>query len=244
MHWVMDSLARQPSQRNQILERIAKFIGGYKPEKILRVAVDGVDGVGKTTFADDLGSVVERIGRPVIRSSVDGFHNPRELRYRRGRSSPEGFYLDSYDYAALRTHLLDPLGPAGSGVYCPAAFDHVTDSRLPAQAHEAAAGSVLILDGLFLHRPELRDSWDFSIFLDAPFEVTIPRGATRGPGWGGSPDPDAPSNRRYVEGQRIYLRDSEPQARANVVIGYSDLAAPVVMAWRGPQPDGAARPNT
>ena len=240
----MDSLARQPSQRIQILERIAKFIRSYKPEKILRVAVDGVDGVGKTTFADDLGSVVERIGRPVIRSSVDGFHNPREFRYRRGRSSPEGFYLDSYDYAALRTHLLDPLGPGGSGVYCPAAFDHVTDSRLPAQAHKAAAGSVLILDGLFLHRQELRDTWDFSIFLDAPFAVTIPRGAARGPGWGGSPDPAAPSNRRYVEGQRIYLRENEPQSRANVVIGYSDLAAPLVMAWRWPPPDSAARPNT
>jgi uridine kinase len=75
------------------------------------MAVDGVDGVGKTTFADRLGVAIERIGRPVIRSSIDGFHNPRELRYRRGRTSPEGFYLDSYDYAALRAHLLDPLGP-------------------------------------------------------------------------------------------------------------------------------------
>ena len=59
----------------------------------------------------------ERIGRPVIRSSIDSFHNPSEFRYRRGRTSPEGFYLDSYDYAALRMHLLDPLGPGGSGIF-------------------------------------------------------------------------------------------------------------------------------
>jgi uridine kinase len=227
-----DSMAHQPDHMDQILQRIAKFIGGCNRERTLRVAVDGVDGVGKTTFADNLGSAVERIGRPVIRSSVDGFHNPREFRYRRDRTSPEGFYLDSYDYAALRAHLLDPLGPGGSGVYCPAVFDHVTDSPVPAQTHLATAGSVLILDGLFLHRQELRDFWDFSIFLDAPFEVTIPRGAARGLGWGGSPDPTAPSNRRYVEGQRLYLRENEPQARANVVIDYSDLAAPVIMAWR------------
>jgi uridine kinase len=123
--------------------------------------------------------------------------------------------LDSYDYAALRTHLIDPLGPGGAGVYCAAVFDHVTDSRLPVRTQMASAGSVLVLDGLFLHRPELRDIWDFSIFLDAPFEVTIPRGAVRGPGWGGSPDPAAPSNRRYVEGQQICLRENAPQARAN-----------------------------
>src|SRR5262245_37708681 len=108
---MIDLTAHRPAQANQILEEIATFIGSYKPEQILRVAVDGVDGVGKTTFADRLGRAVELIGRPVIRSSADAFHNPRELRYRRGRTSPEGFYFDSYDYTALQRHLLDPLGP-------------------------------------------------------------------------------------------------------------------------------------
>jgi len=147
------------------------------------------------------------------------------------RHSPEGFYLDSYDYAALRTHLLDPLAPEGSGRYRSAVYDHVTDSPLRAQEHIAPAGSVLILDGLFLHRQELHDHWDLSIFLEAPFEVTIARVAAREPGWE-STDPDAPSNRRYVEGQRIYLRENQPQNRANVVIDYSDLTAPLVVAWR------------
>jgi len=197
----------------------------------MRVAIDGVDGVGKTTFADKLGNAVAQIGRPAIRSSVDGFHNPRELRYRRGKESPEGFYLDSYDYAALRKYLLDPLSPGGSGAYRSATFDHVTNSPLPVQQHMAAAGSVLILDGLFLHRRELRDCWDLSVFLDAPFEVTIPRCAARGAGWG-SPDPGAPSNRRYVQGQKMYLREDQPRDRANVVIDYSDFAEPRVVAWR------------
>jgi uridine kinase len=229
---MVDLTAHRPAQTNQILEEIATYIGCYKPEQILRIAVDGVDGVGKTTFADQLGRAVELIGRPVIRSSIDGFHNPRELRYRRGRTSPEGFYFDSYDYAALRRYLLDPLGPGGSGEYRSAVFDHVTDSPVPVQTHAAPPGAALILDGLFLHREELRDAWDFSIFLDAPFEITIPRGAARGPGWAGSPDLTAPSNRRYIEGQQIYLRQDQPQARANVVIDYSDLTVPVVIAWR------------
>jgi uridine kinase len=217
------------SQFESIIEKLATLISFYKKEQMIRVAVDGVDGVGKTTFADQLGSTVARIGRPTIRSSVDGFHNPRELRYRRGKSSPEGFYLDSYDYAALRTHLLDPLAPGGSGVYRAEIFDHVTDAPLPVQEDLASAGSALILDGLFLHRQELRDHWDLSIFLAAPFDVTVARCAARG---GGSPDPFAESNRRYVEGQRIYLREAQPQNRASVVIDYSDFAAPRIVAWR------------
>ena len=228
---VIGTISHQPGQIDAIIEKLATLIRSYKTERIIRIAVDGVDGVGKTIFADKLGSAIAGMGRPIIRSSVDGFHNPRELRYRRGKTSPEGFYLDSYDYAALRTHLLDPLAPEGSGRYRSAVYDHVTDSPLRAQEHIAPAGSVLILDGLFLHRQELHDHWDLSIFLEAPFEVTIARVAAREPGWE-STDPDAPSNRRYVEGQRIYLRENQPQNRANVVIDYSDLTAPLVVAWR------------
>src|SRR5262245_44466337 len=68
---MIDLTAHRPARTNQILEEIATYIGCYKPKQILRVAVDGVDGVGKTTFADRLGRAVELIGRPVIRSSVD-----------------------------------------------------------------------------------------------------------------------------------------------------------------------------
>jgi uridine kinase len=219
--------------QSKLVEKIANFIRHHKPALILRVGVDGVDGVGKTVFADMLGRAIEAQGRPVIRASVDGFHNPCKERYRRGRASPEGFYLDSYDYAGLKTVLLDPLGPGGSRTYCSAIFDHFTDSPLPVRTSVADHSSVLVFDGIFLHRAELRDIWDLSIFLDAPFEVTIPRGARRGPGWG-SPDVHAPSNQRYLEGQRLYLRESEPQKLANFVIDYSDLANAIVVSRRCP----------
>lgn len=72
-----------------------------------------MDGAGKTVFADELAAVLESRRLAVIRASVDGFHNPSSIRYGRGRSSPDGFYRDSYDYDALRTFLLDPLAVHG-----------------------------------------------------------------------------------------------------------------------------------
>ncbi len=50
----------------------------------------------------------------------------------------------------------------------------------------AGAGAVAVVDGLFLHRPELAGLWDFTIFLEVPFEVTAARMAERD---GSSPDP-------------------------------------------------------
>ncbi|WP_210291531.1 uridine kinase [Tardiphaga robiniae] len=187
-----------------LIAEIAEFIRHHATGSILRVGIDGVDGVGKTVFADTLARVIGTLGRPVIRASVDSFHNTREIRYRQGKTSPHGFYADSYNYVELRKVLLDPLGPGGSRVYCPAIFDHTVNAPVAACWSIADPDAVLVFDGIFLHRPELRDVWNLSIFLDAPF-ATIPRGAGRGPGYG-SADVDAASNRRYIEGQRLYPR--------------------------------------
>jgi pantothenate kinase len=124
-------------ERQRVLNTVARHIARLSADPVVRVGIDGVDGAGKTTFADELADILRTSGRPVIRASVDGFHNPKQLRYQRGRSSPNGYFEDSYNYAALKALLLDPLSPGGSGRYCVAVFDHSTD--LPVSALEKEA---------------------------------------------------------------------------------------------------------
>ena len=116
-------------------------------------------------------------------------------------------------------------------MYRRAAFDVDSDKVLHAPEERALPDSVLIFDGMFLHRAELQKVWDFSIFLTVPFSISIPRGASRGPGWG-SPDPAAESNRRYIEGQKLYLSECQPESLATVVVNNSDLAAPYIVCGR------------
>lgn len=189
------------------------------------VAVDGVDGAGKTVLADELAAELRRRDLSVVRVSVDGFHNPAEVRYRRGRGDPEGFFRDSYDYASFVDLVLGPF-TRGSGTYVPAVHDVDAEQPVPAHTLPVPDAAVLVVDGIFLHRDELAGRWDYSIWLEVPFEVSIPRGAARG---FGHPDPSHPSNRRYVEGQRLYIRECDPASRATVVIDNTDLAAPVVL---------------
>jgi uridine kinase len=185
------------SHRGQVLATVADRILRLPPDRPARVGIDGVDGAGKTVFADELAHVLRDASRPVIRASVDGFHQPKAERYRRGRCSPEGYFEDSYDYAALRRVLLDPLGPNGTGRYRAAIFDHAVDMPLSSPEREVLPGSILVFDGIFLHRQELRNCWDISIFLEVAFDVSVARCARRD---GTSPDPAAAANRRYVEG--------------------------------------------
>lgn len=203
----------------QALAPIVERIAALPPPRAV-VAVDGVDGAGKTMFAERLAASVARLGRSVVHASIDGFHNPRAVRYRLGRNSPEGFFRDSYDYECLERQLIEPFR-AGAAKVRTACFDHRRDRPVSAFA-DAAAISVLLIDGIFLHRDELADAWDFSIFLDVPFETTFARMAGRD---GCDPDPEAPANRRYFEDQRIYLRSCQPRDRADAVIDNADFEA-------------------
>ena len=213
-----------------LLNRLAAAIVALHPNRMIRVAIDGVDGAGKTTLADALAPCVAAQGRPTIRASVDDFHRPRALRYARGRYSPDGFYLDSYDYDSFRTLLLDPLGPSGSGRYIAKNFDLDNDRPFDRVAQQAEPASALIIDGIFLHHPELRAYWDLSIFLKVDFEVSLPRGAERGPAFDAT-DAASPANQRYVGGQKRYLGECEPEQRADIVVGYNDLREPKIVKW-------------
>jgi uridine kinase len=215
--------------RQQVLTELAHQIVRLSPHRIIRVAIDGVDGAGKTTFANELADAIRLLRRSVIRASVDGFHNPRAVRYERGRYSPEGYFESSYNYAALKQYLLDPLSPGGCRRYRAAVFDHVTDMPVALDEREALPSSIVLFDGICLHRPELLRYWDASIFLRVDFAVSVVRCAARD---GYPTDPAALANRRYVEAQRTYLRACEPEAKATIVIDNDDLSAPVLIAKR------------
>jgi uridine kinase len=121
--------------------------------------------------------------------------------------------------------LLDPLSPGGHGRYRTAIFDHRQDAPVNTPQAQAAPGDILVFDGIFLHRPELRRHWDYSIFLEVSVAISVQRCAQRD---GGPADPQAPAQRRYVEGQLLYLRTCMPQRHATVVINNDDLDAPSV----------------
>ena len=185
---------------------------------------------GKTTLADELAERLGDRGRPVIRAGIDGFHCPRAIRYRRGPESPDGYYLDSFDLEGLKAALLEPLGPEGSGLlYRPAIFDHRTDTAVHEAAVVADQRAILLFDGVFLLRPELRMYWDFAIVVKTDFAVAIERAIRRDLGLFGSPaEVVRRYETRYVPGQQIYLRECRPEERADIVIDNNDPENPAI----------------
>jgi uridine kinase len=222
--------------RAELVAHVAARVPAAQGADCVRVGVDGVDGAGKTVFAGELAAALDELGRPVVQVSADDWHQVRELRHARGRHSPEGFWLDSYDYPRLRAEVLEPLGPGGSRRYRERGHDLTTDTVLEGSWSLAPPGAVLVLDGLFLQRRELEGCLDFVVWLHVPFAETARRMAVRD----GSPaDPTHPAMRRYVDGQRTYFEQRSPWTLADVVLDNADLAHPRVLdEVRDPRPSG------
>lgn len=194
-----------------------------RPGRPVLVAVDGVDGAGKTTFADELAAVCRATcPGPVVRASVDGFHHPAAHRHALGRTA-EAFWSRSFDHDAFLSLLVDPWRRGPGASFRAAVHDVASDRALDVPADVVPEDGLLVVDGIFLQREELRHAWDLVVFLDVPFEVSVPRMAERD---GSDPDHEAPSQARYVEGQRIYLATCDPRSRADVVVDNTDLQQP------------------
>jgi uridine kinase len=212
--------------RDALLTRVAAEIANTRRAEVTFVSVDGVDGSGKTRFADELAGFLE--WAPVIRATVDGFHNPRAVRYAKGRASPEGFFEDSYNYELMKASLLDPLLTDGSLEYREQAFNHVTDQRVDSPLRKATLPSILLIDGIFLHRPELRNYWHYSIFLHVDRREALRRCNFRDGHPERSNDTDDPVHARYVRGQDLYLARCAPQRLATRVVANNDLDKPYI----------------
>jgi len=166
-------------KRRQVLEQLSTLIVGCRVPHPIGVAIDGPDAAGKTTLADELAGLLERGGNAVIRASIDGFHRPRASRHRRGEYSPDGYFQDSFDYEALRRHLLAPLGPNGDRRYRPRVFDFRSDAAVPDEWSVASGNAILLFDGVFLLRTELNDVWDFRVVVAVEFEEMLRRALVR-----------------------------------------------------------------
>jgi uridine kinase len=106
----------------------------------------------------------------------------------RGELTTRSYYDQSYDYLAFRDLVLRPLGADGNRRVRTAIFDSFHDVPVPEHWQTASENTILIVDGAFLQREELRSKWDYLIWLKADPQTVISRARQRDVAWVGSAD--------------------------------------------------------
>jgi uridine kinase len=172
----------------EVLLPIADWITNLELGHPAHVALDGPSAAGKTTLADVLADIVQSaLHRPVVRASIDDFHRPgHKFRSMRGDWTTQSYYDESYDYLAFRDLVLRPLGPGGNRRVRTAIFDSFRDVPVPEHWQTASENTILIVDGVYLQREQLRSDWDYVIWLKVDAETMISRARQRDIAWVGS----------------------------------------------------------
>ncbi|WP_167043738.1 uridine kinase [Salinibacterium sp. ZJ454] len=206
-----------PAKRDILDALAAEILHNYGKGRAI-VAIDGIDGAGTTEFADDLATAFKRAGHAVFRASIADFQRPRADRYSRGQDSAEGYYRDTFNYSVFRRVLIEPFKMGGSTGFVTRAFDAVRDIQVEPKWLTGPADAILIVDGIFLNRPELRGIWNYSAWLEVPQDVAEQR-LREGDG-------SSAIGERERTGMQLYRADAKPTERAMALIDNSDPEHP------------------
>lgn len=212
-------------KHSELVNGVCEQIESRFESGVFMVAIDGVDAAGKTTLAAVLAEELRNRKYNVIEASMDGFHNPREVRYRMGRDSPEGYYRDSFNIETLKEVLLEPLGKGEA--YRTAVFDYRVDSKTDEKTVSAPVNAILVFEGVFSLRPELVELWDYKIYLDIAVEESISRGVERD--LGEKDEIERKYRVRYLPGQQLFKEESRPYETADIIVDYNDPKNPEIL---------------
>ncbi|MDB5283527.1 MAG: hypothetical protein JWO06_2602 [Bacteroidota bacterium] len=218
------------NETKAVLNTLKEKIFALKKDAPVIIAVDGVDGAGKTFFAQQLKTSIGEEGKDVVLITIDGFHNPKNVRYRQGKDSPSGFYHDSYDYDSFIANVILPFKEGRQ--YITKVFDVEQDKPVVEKPKEVPQNAVLIVEGIFLNRPELSAFWDYSIYLDVSLETSLARNIERSD-IGNDVEQIKEVERkffsRYRPGQEMYILQADPMFKASIVIDNNDYLNPRII---------------
>ena len=202
-----------PERKDTIAALADEILHNYGRGRVV-VAIDGPDGAGTTDFADDVATALRSAGHSAFRASVTDFQRPRAEREARGAHSGEGYYRDSFDYSVLRRVLVEPFRLGGSAAFVTAAFDATRDAQVEPKWLTGPDDAILLIDGVFLNRPELAGLWNYSVWVDVTHEHVA------GPG---SSEAEVA---RQNEAQAIYRKEVGPRTRATAIVDNTDINHP------------------
>jgi uridine kinase len=206
-------------ERAAVLAAIGDALAALERPHPTRVAIDGPDAAGKTTLADELAA---KLQPGAIRVSVDDFLRPRSERSR-DAGSPEAYYHEAFDVELLLDAVLRPLRPGGDRRIRRLTYDYATDTRTELGWEDVSETAVVLSDGVFLQRPELREEWDAVVYVHVSQEETLRRARVRDAKFFGSAaEVESRYRQRYLPAQELYRAGADPRARADIVVDNED----------------------
>ncbi len=146
----------------EIPESLIQEISSHNHQKVFLIAIDGAGGAGKSTAATELAL---KLGNSQI-VHIDDFYKPKEKRV---EITEQTSVHSNFEFERLKQQVLEPLGRITVASY------QTPEGRRA----EIQPSGYVIVEGLGTLGTELRDYFDYKIWIDSQEAVRRERGIER-----------------------------------------------------------------
>lgn len=196
---------------------INKLKGEDISNRVYIVGVDGLGGAGKSTLVNSLKLQLQNENYNSYVLHIDDFIYPKHIRYDLTKEEWHCYYNVQWRYDYLVKEILFPI-KSGEIIDKQIEIYNRDNDEYFTQRVNLVHGSVLILEGIFLQRKELKDYLDFIIYLDVPQEVRLSRVLARDGYIGGLEDIKRKYEKRYFPAEEKYILEYSPIETADFVL--------------------------
>ncbi len=184
------------------LKVLALLEGATVAGRTTLAAIDGLGGAGKSTLAAQIAEEIERSA--VV--SVDDFYRPITASAR-AELGPKDGYDRYFDWKRLRDDVLVLLSRGSRARY--RRYDWAT-GRL-AEWQEVEPGGLVIVEGVYSMRPELRPFYAATVYVDTPRDRRLERMRNRG-------NEDVSWLDHWMAAEDWYEEHERPKEHADLVV--------------------------
>lgn len=184
--------------------------------RVYIIGIDGLGGAGKSTLVNSLKLQLRNKNYNSYVLHIDDFIYPKCIRYNLSKEEWDCYYNVQWRYDYLVKEILAPI-KNGEIIDKKIEIYNRENDEYFTQRVNLAHGSVLILEGIFLQRKELKDYLNFVIYLDVAKEVRLNRVLARDGYIGGVEDIKCKYEKRYFPAEERYISEYSPIETADFV---------------------------
>jgi len=182
----------------------------------LLVGISGIDGCGKGYLARQFEARLALHGVTPAIVNVDGWLNLPEKRF--DQSAPgKNFYENAIRFDEFFKQLILPLRDR-RWVHLVADFVEETASQYRKHTYDFKDVSVVLVEGIFLFKPQYRNYFDLTIWVDCSFATALARAIQRAQEGLSPANTIAAYDTIYFPAQRIHLAHDNPREHADLIV--------------------------
>jgi uridine kinase len=200
---------------DEVTRKILEQRATVSPSRGLLVGISGIDGCGKGYVTRQLEAHLALHGVTAAILNVDGWLNLPEKRF--DRTVPAtNFYQNAIRFDEFFTRLVLPLRNRRS-VHLVADFAEETASHYRKHTYDIRDVSVVLVEGIFLFKPQYRKYFDLAIWIDCSFPTALARAIERAQEGLSPANTIAAYETIYFPAQRIHLAQDQPREHADLI---------------------------